>query len=288
MSEDRPQQADFRKPPRNDDEIDLLELWEALKRRRLFILALTLGATLAAAVVVFAMPPTFESRAVIQVGQVAQIWQAGQSGQSMQVWAIERPPDLIERLKQEYRVGENDPPNPLPRIEAVEAADRRNPSAIVEIKAHARTPEEGRAFLRKVTDDLLQQHRKLFVRSISVQREERDRLATAAARIEEDTARFAREIERGASRSNALSAMLLLERSRRLSELSTLRSQIAQWDLLLSPANTYETRLIVEPTLRASPVKPRKALIIVLSGVIGLFLGAFLILVKSSASRART
>jgi LPS O-antigen subunit length determinant protein (WzzB/FepE family) len=299
VRDDRQQQDHVRGQSSRDEDIDLLDLWQVLEKRKLLILGTTFASAVAASVVAFLMPPTFESRAAIQVGQVAHIGQAGipvdlnqatefrQIEKQAEARQIEKPQVLIERLKQEYRVGERNPPNPLPRVESVAAVDRTNLSGLVEIKAHARRSEESQAFLRKVTDDVLQEHRRRFAQIVGLQREERGRLAAVVMEMQEEAARFSRELEKQSTRSDALAALVLLERARRQSELNALRSQIAQWDLLLSPANTYETRLILEPTRPVSPVKPKKALIIVLAGVIGLFLGVFLAFVGASRSRAR-
>ncbi len=276
----RRQYSDSRSPSGDEEEIDLLELWGVLKKRGRLILGVTLASMLVGGTSVFLMPPAFESRAVIRVGQI------GQAGQGASLAPIERPQDLIQRLGQEYRVGERNPPNPLPRVEAVSAVDRSNPAGLVEIKAHARSPEQSQALLRKVTSDLLEQHRKLFASVVDVQWEERTKLAAAAAEIQEEAHRFTRELESRTTRPSALSALVLLEAARRQSELNALRSQIAQLDLLLSPANTYGTRVIVEPTLRGAPVKPKKALIIALAGTLGLFLAVFLALVGAGRSRA--
>ncbi len=287
MSADRGRQVDPDRGSLDEAEIDLRELWNALKNRKLLVLGLPGSAALLAAVTVFLLPPSFESRAVIQVGQTAQLGQAGQLGQAAYFAPIERPQDLIERLKQQYRVGEEDPPNPLPRVESVAPVDRRNPSAIIEITARARTPEESQAFLRSVTTAVLEEHRRLFTQLVGIQREERNRLMAAAARMEEDAARLSRQLNRPVSGSGALAGLLLLERTQRLSELNALRGQVAQWDLLLSPANCYETRLILEPTRPLSPVRPRKTLIIVLAGMLGLFAGVFLAIAGPGRSRPR-
>ncbi|HEY8367934.1 MAG TPA: Wzz/FepE/Etk N-terminal domain-containing protein [Thermodesulfobacteriota bacterium] len=283
MIEYRPGQPDVAGRRPDQDEVDLRELWEAFRRRRLAILATALGSALAAAVVVFLIPPTFESRVVIQIGQVAQV--ARGVGAQVAFVPLERPKDLVDRLREEHQVDADGVPRPYPRVEAVAAVDDRNPSSIIEITAHGRSAEESQAFLEAVTDGVLGHLEGLFAQYVGVQREERGRLAATVARLEEELVRLDREIESRAARSDPMTAMLVLEKSRRLSELNDLRGQIALWDQVLSPTNTYESRVIVEPTPRPSPVKPRKGLIIVMAGALGFLLAAFGVLFGHAWSR---
>ncbi|HEX7125087.1 MAG TPA: Wzz/FepE/Etk N-terminal domain-containing protein, partial [Thermodesulfobacteriota bacterium] len=159
MIEHRPRQPDVAGRRPDPDEVDLRELWEAVRRRRLVILATALGSAIVAAVVVLLMPDTFESRVVIQVGQVAQVAQG--PGASVDFTPLERPRDLVDRLREQYRVDADDAPRPYPRVETVAAVDDRNPSSIIEITAHGRSAEESQAFLRGVTDGVLEHLRGL-------------------------------------------------------------------------------------------------------------------------------
>jgi uncharacterized protein involved in exopolysaccharide biosynthesis len=283
---ERNREQEHRGAPLSDDEIDLGEVWTKLWRRRRLILAVTITTAAVAGIIAFVIPSVFDSRAVIQIGQIGHIIRPDRPEDSVQAQFryIERPQVLVERLKQAYRVGERNPPTPLPRVESVEPVDRNNASGLVEITARAYSAEEGQAFLRQVTGEVLEHHRTLFRHVTELHRDERVRLAAAATGMREEIARLNKELGRASSKSDAFTALMLMEKARRFSELNALENEILEADLLLSPANSYESRLILEPTLRRSPAWPNRVLIVALTAAAGLFLG-MLLAVRSGSNR---
>lgn len=275
MSETNPEghrKRDRRSPP--PTEVDLAEILTAISTYKGFVFGTVAASIVCAVIVTFIVPPTFESRAVLQVGQVSQVRQVAGTGGIEQALRqnIEEPHVLAERLRQQYRVTQRVPPIPLPRVASVVALGQGASVPLVELRVHGRTPQESWDFLSRVTVDVQAEHQALLDGLVSVQRRERDRVAMAVEETRRNLTMITSRLEGRARPDDGQSLITLVERSHVLSEMGSLQGRLAVWDMLLSQANTHPTRIVVPATEPIAPVKPRRTLIIALAAA-----GAFVL-----------
>src|SRR5262249_35115218 len=131
-------------PP--DDEIDVLAMWSALRRRRSLVGGLALiglAAGLAAALMIH---PVYESRAALRIGRVGG------------VGFVEEPVAVMNRIRQVYRLDPSLCGGPVPQLSRVEEVV---PGTIL-VAACARSSDGSATFLSNELQKLLSEHQAIF------------------------------------------------------------------------------------------------------------------------------
>ncbi|WP_170270136.1 Wzz/FepE/Etk N-terminal domain-containing protein [Heliorestis acidaminivorans] len=265
--EKRPTYTEVPVPPQyqlahHDDEISLIELWDTLVKRKLIIIGSFITVLLLSILYTFSITPVYESRAVLQVGQTVR-------GQT-----IEDPAILVQRLKEEYRVGDSsEGSRPMPRLRNIE--QDRNIKNLIVFTAEGYSSEEAQAVLNNVIDKIKEEHTLKFD-------EEKEytelRLTSLNEQFERLDARIISYEERISSlpdRDGALAALLVLEKAKLSEVRSTYERQVMDLELAMSDNNINPTTLLREPTLTISPVKPNNKLNVALGAVVGAMVGVF-------------
>jgi uncharacterized protein involved in exopolysaccharide biosynthesis len=141
-----------RQSPPADDEINLVDLWRVLAKRKALVMVMPVLSLLLAAVYLLITPAVFESRAVIQVGQV------------------EVPAVLVQRLKEQYRVDDKEAATEMPRVTNI-SVDKKGASNIITILAQDSGAEGAQKHLTQVVQALLAEHTKLYSQTMDTQRQ---------------------------------------------------------------------------------------------------------------------
>jgi LPS O-antigen subunit length determinant protein (WzzB/FepE family) len=273
LPHDVPQDVRATAPYYAEDEIDLVDLWLLLARRKRLFLSVFGAVVVATAVLIAAVPRVYESRAVLQIGSVGSLG------------VLEPHPVLVERLIQEYRVNDTRVERPYPRVDSVSA--KKEQGDIVTIVAHGRTQESAREFLDKVVAEIGARHEKILAENTELMRQ---RLAVLTERVKQsrellDTLGHTAESIKSSDSRNV--TILLQEKTGLARELPQVETDLGTVRASLLSSQTYPTRSLRDPTAVDKPVRPRPALYGALGVVIGGMLGLFAVFLASFREKLR-
>lgn len=247
-----------------DGEVNLVDLWEVLTRRKtVAISALGLVLLCAVAFVVFSKP-VYESKSVIQVGQVGL------------VGPLEETAILVQRLQAKH-----------PFIGKIEEGQGKT-SSIITISVQAPSQAEASQRLRKITDELFDEHKVKFDTVIASHQEKyasvRQHIDTIKGLISELSLLI---IEMTKKKELAQATILVLEKSNLAKSLSALEESAITLNRNMNHPLSMRTSFIAEPTSPATPIKPRPRIIITLSIILGLILGILSAFLVESIGKVR-
>ncbi len=267
-------------PYYQDQEIDLVDLWLVLHRRRALFFGVVLAALAAAIALIVFLPPVYESRVVMQIGQI------GGLGKDSGATPVEAPGVLVERLNEEYRVNDvSEGKRDYPLVANV-SVNKGQPT-IVTLTARAHTVAEARSYLVTVVGKVQREHDQLWQEITSQQRARLDLIAERAQRMRQQMQSLTDTLSALKSSSPAQSALLAQEKSKMLLELPLLEEEQSALSMSMSRLQTLPTRLLREPTTPMSPERPRPVLYLSLALIIGVMLGTMAVFIAEFVTNAR-
>ena len=272
-------------PIGDEQEISLFEIYAILARRRSWVVSIALVFVVAALSYVFMVSPEWEATAAIQVGQIGGTGVVDRVVERI-AGLVEPPARAVERMKRGtfenavlsnlgVPLSDNDPEAALFRksfkLKSLPNTD------LIQIDLRAHSIDEAKRRMAAVVETLSKIHGQIAEPSIS-------RLKSLSAQVAGDMERVRKEREKvlktletnsklGAADSFAQNVLLASVLQTQDSELRILEERKLALDENLSTAKTYPTSVIDATYVSDQPVFPKKTLIVLLSGVIGLILG---------------
>ena len=258
-----------------EDEIDLLDIFRVLWKRRLQIIGVFVAAVLLAGMISFAMPPVYRVSSIIAVGNFGDPAYASQTSlksimlsdeflsEVFETISPNETAEMFEAFKDSIKIDPVKDSDRLIEI-AVETPDRQEGLKAVEkmIQLYAERSEDSYNKQKMIlSDQLAATQERLIVTDIEINltqdalQQMQDYSGPSAVEAE---MRFSRTLDRLSGIETKRSAMI----DRRLE----LKKQV---DLLRHLEVVQPTR---EPV---SPIWPRKALIVAIAGMLGLMVGIF-------------
>ncbi len=260
-----------------DDDVSPLELWSALTGRKALILAILLISLITAGLIVFFIPPVYESRAVLQIGQIVSIGQ------------IESPAVLTKRVmvQDDMDGGKTAIGSARPFIQTAFLEKDTN---LISIIARGPAPDATQEYLAQVIARVMHEHQKLFDLARKEQQQSLNLIQMSVHHLDHEiAANEAKKISILARQPASADAIIALrdEKSKLLE--SRQRRLVEQMDLRMavSALRFKPTTLIKAPTLNADPIKPRPLLYFAFAMGIGLMLGIFSALVIEPIGKVR-
>ncbi|MBD3669236.1 MAG: hypothetical protein HUJ29_00545 [Gammaproteobacteria bacterium] len=252
-------------PPKSitpDDEISLIDLIRVLLRRKKTIVLVFLIVTALGVIVTMLVPQVYESRAVVLIGKVTN-------------QLIEEPDVLVQRLIEEYEVGDtSETEKEFPIVESI-SVDKRRASTILELTVRGETAEGARSYLDSVVQTLFAEHKSIYEKTLEL---EYQRLESMKEQITELDSLISQvhELLSRLKRSDPVQASVLaIESGKYLAMKPSLEEKYVTLDILLSELKTKPTQYLREPTLPLKTKQPRSKLYIAVSVIVGIFLGIF-------------
>ena len=267
-------------PYYQDQEIDLVDLWLVLRRRRALFFGMVLAALAIAIALIIFMPPVYESRAVLQIGQV------GGVGKESGAMPVEPPGILVERLNEEYRVNDkSEGEREFPLIASVTL--NKGQQNIVTITARAHSVDDAQRYLATVVGKVQREHEQWLQEAVKQQHTRLDVLGNRMTLSHQHMEALNDSIARLKVSDPLQAAVLLQEKSKFLQELPSMEQEQALLNLSLSRLQTLPTRFLREPTTPISPERPRPVLYLSLALIIGIMLGAMAVFIAEFFTNAR-
>ncbi|MDX5379086.1 MAG: Wzz/FepE/Etk N-terminal domain-containing protein [Halomonas sp.] len=262
---------------RYDDEIDLIDLWLVLMRRKWIVITVFVLTVLAAGVLAMLTPPRFQTSAVIEVGEIYVPNRAAETPGTY----LENPQSLIARLVNAI------PPANGARIVGAEmqGGKRAEVENIIVVNAAGGSAEGVQGFLASVVSALEAAHAVKYASWLERQQamitQTEDEIASLTADIER-LGRLA-EVLTGSEPTQA--AVLEIERARMRERLTSLHEKLADREFVL--ANSTQTQVLKAPALPSTPVNPQPKVYLTLAVVLGMFLGIVAAFVFEFLAKAR-
>lgn len=259
-----------------DDEISLLELWQVLVRRKLWIVATLIVCIAAGAGYAFLKAPVYEASVKIRIGQVA----VGQAG------LFEPAEELAARIIARY--GE-DVADGVKRERPFlkRASPQKGLTTTVDLVAEGDTPQDAAALLEKITDEVRKAHEATFERNVKFLTERLNNLEIQRTLLQQQYVDASALFEQLKQRDAVQAALIMQERGRLTSTIIGLDGEKPALVQRLSPPQTLPTELLGEITAPTKPAAPKKGLVLALAGVLGLMGGVLLAFVAEFVGKAR-
>lgn len=267
-------------PYYQDQEIDLVDLWLVLQRRRAVFFGVLLSALVIAVALIVLMPPVYESRTVIQIGHVGGIGKEGTAT------PVEAPGVLVERLNEEYRVNDvTEGKREYPLVANV--ALNKGQTDIVTITARAHSVDDAQHFLTTVVGKVQREHEQWLQEAVKQQHARLDSLGDRITMAHQHMQALDQSIAKLKGSNPLQVTVLLQEKGKFLQELPTMEQEQALLALSLSRLQTLPTRFLREPTTPIAPERPRPVLYLALALIIGVMLGAMAVFIAEFVTNAR-
>jgi uncharacterized protein involved in exopolysaccharide biosynthesis len=275
MTNSVPSNVNTIQPYYPQDEIDLVDLWLVLRRRRRVFFAVFAATMLATAALIFVSKPVYESKVVVQIGRIGN-----------NIGAIENPGVVVERLIQQYRVNDDTTgKRTLPRVESV--ALIKGQQEIITVAARAHDAAEAQTFLGGVVTKLQSEHDRILQDTTRKLQERVDVLSQRIIQSREQLTALDRGVNALKPDDTKGIAILLQEKTNIIREIPGLEQEEATLRLSLSQPQTFPTRVLREPTLPEKKVSPRSTLYSAVGVVLGGMLGFFAVFFAEFAEKAR-
>lgn len=267
-------------PYYQDQELDLVDLWLVLQRRRALFFAVLMAAILVALALTVLMSPIYESRAVIQIGHVGGIGKEGT------VTSVEPSGVLVERLNEEYRVNDaSEGKREFPLVANV-SINKGQPD-IVTITARAHSVEEAQRYLSVVVGKIQREHEQWLQEAVRQQHTRLDLLIDRMTLARQHMQALDENIAKLKVNNPIQAAVLLQEKSKFFQELTSMEQEQAVLNMSVSRLQTISTHPLREPTTPISAERPRPVLYLSLAAVLGFMLGIMAVFVAEFVTNAR-
>jgi len=258
-----------------EDKIDLRELFAILKRRKKLVWGVTVLFTLLALVYVFIAKPVYEVRTMIEVGQI-------------DAKPIDDINNIQQKLAYEYQVNVKGKKIELPRVKAISIPKKS--SSILSVIIHGNNNEDAVKYIETVigkieTDykektDAYTNSQKELIKLI--QEDIKDN-STSLAQMKEELDTYSQKIISLKSEDAALAGIYVLQIGQKQTELQYLKKYISELKNKEQELKLSITRLMMKPThivgeieTLDKPIKPKKALIIIVAFITGFMISVFL------------
>lgn len=258
-----------------EDEIGLVEFFQILARRKLWIIVSFLGCLAAAGVYLLMAAPVYEVSTKLRIGQVADSG-ALEDPEILSVW-------LLGKYGEEVATGIKRPPPFLKR-----ATLQRGSKQVVDLVVHGETSDQAAKFLRGITDEAIARHRDTYKSEVNLASRRIEQIESHRKLLNELFAGSGDLLDTLKQRDPVQASLLTLERGRIATEMSTVDRELPAWLQKLNPPKTVMTEVLGEVTAPARPASPKKALVVALASVLGVMGGAMLAFIAEFVARTRT
>lgn len=272
-----------------EDEIDLRELFRTIIRYKKFIVVITVCMTLFAVVYSFLKTPIYEVKAILEIGFFTN---------TNTNTFLESPANLIRRLELNYIDNQKESKETSFLSKALLIKGTYN---LVELVVEAHSNEEGLKKLNTIVDEVKLRHQKAIeaylkqihikISNIQAQKEE---LLLEKEKLSNFISNKNLIVDQILKDNPAVAAIYSIElnnKSLELTELKnkiyTLNNQLSDLELLIAPSNVKETSFLGNITKSNKPVRPKKALIIVVSCITGFILSIVMVLLFDMVRSAK-
>jgi uncharacterized protein involved in exopolysaccharide biosynthesis len=262
-----------------EDEIDLRDIFGVLWKRRLLIIGVFVVAVLAAGVISFAMPPTYEVSGIVALGNFGEPIYTSQAAATDIMLSDEFLLDIIGELNLSITPGNYSGFKESIKIEPVKGTD-----SLLMISIETKDKQQG----IEVIDGIV----RLFANRSEVSYNKQMKILSDQLAVTEENLNIidgdinqTRDVLKGVVEVSGEGAGTFsidneVRVSRTLDYLQaeeTRRSALIDRDLDLKKQLTLSRHLDVvqKPTEPISPIGPRKALIVAVAGILGLMVGIF-------------
>lgn len=258
-----------------DDEISLLELWDMLIRGKYWILACMAASLMLGGAYLAFKAPVYEASVKVRIGQVA----AG--------GPFESPDVLSSRLLAEY--GE-DIADGVKRERPFlkRASVPKNLPSAVELVTEGESPQQAVALLERIHASIKDSHQQTYALNLKYLTERIDNLEAQRASLADQLTDATALMDQLKQRDPVQASLLMLERGRLATAITALDAERPTLAQKLSPPQTQPTELLGSIQAPTKPAAPKRALVIALSGVLGIMLGMMIVFTRAFVQSART
>lgn len=234
---------------RQDDEISFADFWRILVRRRRIIIVSTAVALSCAILYLFFAKQVYESRVGVVVGMVGQVGQ------------VEDVSELQQRMMRKY-----------PSVLSVETNKKQAPNTVF-LTLQGPSWADVDQGLQRIVKLLLLEHEEIWLAAVVKLQQKHDGLVEEINELEAQRLELLKLVQRNKKNDPALVALLTLASKNLMKEIEQKKEKtLALREAVINP-QAAQSKRIGEYVTPASPVKPRKMLVLSLSIVLGAILG---------------
>ncbi|NMG73929.1 Wzz/FepE/Etk N-terminal domain-containing protein [Aromatoleum diolicum] len=258
----------------SENELNLVDLWDVLVRRRIWIVA-TLVVCIAGAIAYLLLkPPVYEARVKLRIGQVAG---AG---------FFEPPEVLSSRLLAMYGEDVADGVR-RQRPFLKQAAIPKGVPGGVELVVVADRPADATALLGRIFEEIQKTHQETFRENWRVLNERIQHLDAQRMALQLQFSDASDLIDRLKPRDPVQASLMMLERGRISASIAGLDAERPSLVQKLTPPQTQSTELLGEIAAPQKPAAPKRGLVLALAVILGVVGGVLLSFVVEFFAKAR-
>lgn len=259
-----------------DDEISLLELWQILCKRKLWILVSLLVCVAAGAAYAFLKPPVYEANVKLRIGQ------AGPGPTGLFEVAEELSARVLARYGEDVADGVKRERPFLKR-----ATPQKGLTTTVDLLAEGDTPQDAVELLTRITDEVRKEHQATFERNVSSLSERLKNLDVQRTALQQQYLDASALFDQLKQRDPVQAALMMQERGRLTTSMIGLDAEKPALEQRLSPPQMLPTALLGEINAPRKPAAPKKGLVLALAAVLGLMGGVMLAFAAEFVANAR-
>lgn len=262
-----------------DDEISLLELWQILVKRRALILTCFAICVTGGAAFALLKAPVFEASVKLRIGQV-------KGDDAAPPLMLESADELSSRILAQY--GESIATGVTRERPFITSASvQKGVTTAVQITAEGDTPEDAARLLDDVVKSIRKDHATTFGANLKPIADRLRSLDEQRYSLQEQYADLTQLAERLKERDNVQASLLMIERSSITNSLDQQATERLRLSQQMTPPATRPTELLGEITAPAKPSKPKKALVLTLTAVLGAMSGVMIAFVAEFIAKAK-
>lgn len=251
----------------HNDEISIIDIWDALMRRKKILIMVFTLVVIAAGIYVFLADAIYESRVTIQIGQVGQVGQVGHVRQVDDLHVVR------QRLLSEYA-----------ELAAVNVGN----NGFVTLVATDTDPTNAQKKLQLVVSELLESHRLRYHEMLLPVKNRLNLLKSRLKDYQNQLDVLDTQITQLREKSPQQAAILMIEKGNIMRAIPEQEEKIAELQFATNELNSFTTHQLGQITVSDNPVKPKSKKVIAWAVMLGLMLGVLAALFVEVIVRARS
>ena len=260
--------------------IDLRELFQIIKRSKKPILIITFSITIFATIYAFVSKPLYQVKAMIEIGKL----EAGTKNEK----SVDNVADLKQKLEYIYGV-KSKKKRAYPKVKAIGVTKKAKGIFTVLVEGHSN--EEAISFVETIVQKIEKEYQEKINTYVNTQKElitltEEDINTTKEnlKKINKTLDNYSQKIMNISAKDAALAGIYTIqisqnqERSQTLqAHISELKANVYNKKLAITPLRIKQTHLVGAVEVLDKPIKPKKALIIIVALITGLMFSIFIV-----------